>query len=382
MQQEVNALRALDGRGTPLVFETNAEVWQQKGLPLYVIMEWVEGITLAQYVARSPVNLEVALLVVRALIEIVDACHRVETFHRDLKPDNIVLKGGKVESPILVDFGMAWTKPVEDQDLNFDTPSGQELGNRFCRLPEYAPGRHLRDARSDLTMVVGLLFFMLTGRAPRILTDADGKLPHEALSVAVPQELRDDPRWQRLRSIFTVGFQDRLDLRFQSAAHLRKALEDLNQSAPPADGLGTEVAKLQELLESEIGRDASRVKEQLEKTTQTFVNSFQSHVSQAGLSAGGSWGLTEAGRVSMLTWFIQRPGVSEPMASFQHQIRSIGSEIYATYQIEGSPSRHEYYRGHSADTEALERAVKDQAGRILALLLPVFREKLALVLHK
>jgi serine/threonine protein kinase len=46
MQQEVNALRALDGKGTPRVYEANADQWQQKGIPLYAVMEWIEGCTL------------------------------------------------------------------------------------------------------------------------------------------------------------------------------------------------------------------------------------------------------------------------------------------------------------------------------------------------
>ena len=142
--------------------------------------------------------------------------YALDIHHRDVKPDNIILRNGLTEAPVLVDFGMSWTKSDYDRAREFETKVGQEIGNRFLRLPEHTPGRHLHDSRSDLTLVVGLLFYTLAGEAPRSLRDLRGAMPHEVSADCFAPLTTQDPRWPRIRRIFNVGFQENIDFRFQT----------------------------------------------------------------------------------------------------------------------------------------------------------------------
>ena len=214
MQQEANALIALDGAGVPRILETNVHLWQEKRVPLYIVMEWIEGPTLAESVPNLGVNEALAMTTV--ILRTIAGCHRLDIRHRDLKPDNVILRQQDVSDPVLVDFGMSWSKPLAQEDA-FQTPAGQELGNRFLRLPEFAPGRDHHDLRSDLSLVVGLLFFVLCGRAPRILHDSAGQMPHERHVEDFVPAILADSRWPAIRRLFQVGFQPILDARFQSS---------------------------------------------------------------------------------------------------------------------------------------------------------------------
>jgi serine/threonine protein kinase len=243
MQQEANALIALSGKGVPQLLASNVESWMERGEPLYIVMEWVDGPTLADACSKKKFSIEQALSVALAVLYTIESCHELPLYHRDLKPDNVILLGGSYENPVLVDFGMAWARPDEEQTRGYDTPVGQELGNRFLRLPEFAPGRDAHDPRSDLSMVVGLLFYMLTNLAPRALDDGRGRMPHEAFEDSFPEAVRQDTRWVRLRRIFNIGFQGSLDLRFQNVEQLRSRLLNLE----PPEG-SNEEQKLQEEL--------------------------------------------------------------------------------------------------------------------------------------
>ena len=86
MQQEANALLALDAHGVPQVLETNANQWNDKSQSLYIIMEWVEGPTLSQRVGDRPLPLDDALTICRSLLDTVSRCHALDIYHRDLKP--------------------------------------------------------------------------------------------------------------------------------------------------------------------------------------------------------------------------------------------------------------------------------------------------------
>jgi serine/threonine-protein kinase len=122
----------------------------------------------------------------------------------------------------LVDFGLS------SSDTEFDglyTPVGQEIGNRFLRVPEFRPdSANKDDPRTDLTFAVGVLFFLLTRTNPRVLQDEQGQFPHQRLPAATVLQGVIVAQPERLMRIFDQGFQHDLDRRFQSAEMLREAL--------------------------------------------------------------------------------------------------------------------------------------------------------------
>ena len=107
-------------------------------IPASDLMEWIEGLTLAQAVSRGALDIDTTLAITQVLLRTVAKCHEANIHHRDLKPDNVVLRDGDLRAPVIVDFGMSWAKPDGEDGRKFETDAGQELGNRFLRLPEHA----------------------------------------------------------------------------------------------------------------------------------------------------------------------------------------------------------------------------------------------------
>jgi serine/threonine protein kinase len=68
--------------------------------------------------------------------------------HRDIKPANVALRNDDITKPVLVDFGLSFN----DSDADDLTRVGEEVGNRFLRLPEHAFGE--RGAASDVAIVI------------------------------------------------------------------------------------------------------------------------------------------------------------------------------------------------------------------------------------
>lgn len=218
-RREVMALERLEGVGTPKVLASNVDT--SKGCPLYLIEEWIEGPTLHKHVQDGkPLSLRDALKLLKSLAITLEGCHEAGLVHRDIKPDNLIVKDPS--TLILVDFGLAFHLHREGDSL--ETKDQEELGNRFLRLPDFTAGRKKRDPRSDVTLAVGVFFFMLTGTYPRVLRDERGRPPHIGLERVFPSDVRSDARWDRVVELFDRGFQSDVESRFQNAAELRASV--------------------------------------------------------------------------------------------------------------------------------------------------------------
>ncbi len=205
MAREVIALKAAAGTGVPRVLDENTSAWEKKE-ELFVVLEYVSGDTLQKYVSARPQSLDTALDLTEKLVEIVRRTHASQVMHRDIKPDNIILKENNVRDPVLVDFGLAW---LENEDTGFQSRVNQEIGNRFLRLPEHAADQDTHhDPRSDLTQIVGVLLYLLSGVYPRLLVDANGRRPDEVSRKDIPPETLGDVRWPSVQSIFIMGFRN------------------------------------------------------------------------------------------------------------------------------------------------------------------------------
>lgn len=378
LHQEVAALRALGAQGTPALLDSNAEQWEIKGTPLYVVMDWIDGETLAARVQRERLSIDEALLVTRALLTILRHCHAYGVYHRDVKPDNVVLRAGVLADPVLVDFGMAWSE--QDDTRAFTTDGGQELGNRFLRLPEHAAGAHLedpRDPRSDFTMLVGLLLFMLTGRTPRLLRDAEGHLPHErpGLETSINAALGSDPRAQRLRSLFTIGFQYRIDQRFQNADALLRHLDTL-EPTPMTNDFDAELDRLQALFNSEAGQETVRLEAALQRASEHLYSTYMKAVARTGLVSGGSHSVIvdNGARALTFNFFLVKSGTSDPKASFTLMVRAANGTFVGSIGYEHKQSEI-FYTGADVDEASLHAAIDAFIPVLVTRLVVIYREK-------
>lgn len=376
--QEVTALRALDGQGCPRVLETNAENWDVEGVELYLIMEWVEGPTLSRYIDRGQLSFDNAISITRALLLTVGRCHQLGIFHRDLKPDNVIIPNEN--EPVLVDFGMSWSKPEESADYvkGFETPIGQEIGNRFLRLPEHAAGRHEYHSASDVTMVVGLLFHMLARQAPRILSDASGAMPHERFSASFPPAVTDDPRWPRLRRIFNVGFQSSLASRFSTVEEVLERLDDL--LPPPSDDVAAEaeeeLARIREITGSDKGRAVAAALQTMLDASRRYLDVHHKALQGTEFVSGGSGpNFTARNQAVELQFFLALQNSSDLLAQFRHVVRFENGYLTATVQVESEQSEV-YYRGPAADPDSMFEAVEAMALRVIVKLFRYSRERL------
>jgi serine/threonine protein kinase len=167
MAREVLALKKAAGPHVPRVLDDNAEQVEDLSVPLYFVEEWIEGQTLAAAGESRPRSLDEALVLTRQVGEIVSPCQARGICHRDIKPENILVNGAG--DPVLVDFDVAWVDPQFRHVDDKRTAVGQVLGNRFLRLPELSAGQQKDDPHADVACLVGILFFLLTGKRPRRL---------------------------------------------------------------------------------------------------------------------------------------------------------------------------------------------------------------------
>jgi Tol biopolymer transport system component len=127
-----------------------------------IVMELVDGETLAERIERGPVAVDEALRIARYIAEVLDVAHEKGIVHRDLKPANIkITPGGTVK---VLDFGLAKLVAVDADDVTrFATREGVIAGTPGYMSPEQARGQAV-DKRTDIWAFGSLCYEMLTGR--------------------------------------------------------------------------------------------------------------------------------------------------------------------------------------------------------------------------
>ena len=158
----------------------------------FLVLELVEGETLADRIARGPVALGDALSIAKQITEALEAAHEKGIVHRDLKPANIkITPAGKVK---VLDFGLASVRydagaaDVANSPTLMATGAGMILGTAAYMSPEQANGRHA-DRSSDLWAFGCVLYEMLT---------ANRAFPGDTTTEILAGVLKADPDWRGL----------------------------------------------------------------------------------------------------------------------------------------------------------------------------------------
>src|SRR5689334_15080966 len=194
--------------------------------PNFLVMELVEGPTLAERIAEGAIPLEEALQLAAQIADALDAAHEKGIVHRDLKPGNVKIKPDGVVK--VLDFGLAKAGGIPDAP-SADSPTismaatqaGVILGTAAYMSPEQARGKPV-DKRADIWAFGAVLYEMITGRqlfrgedlsetlASVIMKDPDLEPVPAQVRRVLKRCLQKDPQ-KRLRDIsgVTLLLEDR-----------------------------------------------------------------------------------------------------------------------------------------------------------------------------
>jgi serine/threonine protein kinase/Tol biopolymer transport system component len=161
--------------------------------PNYLVMELVEGPTLAERIRHGPISLDEALAIAKQIAAALEAAHAKGITHRDLKPANINLKpDGTVK---VLDFGLAKMGdiPASQSDnsptrTTGPTQVGTILGTATYMAPEQACGKEV-DWRADIWAFGVVLCEMLTAQKP---------FKGDDLSATLASVIKDEPKLERV----------------------------------------------------------------------------------------------------------------------------------------------------------------------------------------
>jgi len=181
--------------------------------PDYLVMELIEGETLARRLTSGPMPADETLRIAQQIAEALDAAHEHGIVHRDLKPGNVMIRpDGRVK---VLDFGLAkmgGTPTVANADsptISMETTqAGVILGTASYMAPEQAMGKPT-DKRADVYAFGAVVYEMLTGQRLH-----RGTTTTEVLASVI----KDEPQWDKvplqfqrvLRSCLTKDPQQRL----------------------------------------------------------------------------------------------------------------------------------------------------------------------------
>jgi serine/threonine protein kinase len=227
-QREAVALAALNHPNIAAIHDLDTI----DGTP-FLVLEFVEGETLAARLRRGPLSVRQAVEVCKQIAEALEGAHAKGIHHRDLKPENVqITPDGRVK---LLDFGLA--KMLESPDgegtgasgfqsiTRWDTKPGVILGTAPYLSPEQARGQR-PDRRSDIWAFGCVLFEVLTGKqtfAGATITDVFAGI------------LKSEPEWRLLppelpssvRSLLRRCLEKEAGQRLIDVAHARMVLEDV-----------------------------------------------------------------------------------------------------------------------------------------------------------
>jgi len=234
-QREAEVLAALNHPNIAAIYGL-----ERSGATTALVMELVDGPTLADRIAQGAVPIDEALPIAKQIVEALEAAHEQGIIHRDLKPANIKVRSdGTVK---VLDFGLAKAmEPVGAMTANASmsptittpamTQAGMLLGTAAYMSPEQARGKTV-DKRADIWAFGCVLFEMLTGQRA---------FPGEDLTDTLAAVVKLEPKWDavgahvpaRVRQVLRVCLQKDPKQRAQAIGDMRLALEGAFETAAP-----------------------------------------------------------------------------------------------------------------------------------------------------
>lgn len=253
-RREAQNAAALNHPMIVAVYDTGEAETATGPLP-YIVMEYVDGMTLREVVTRDgPLEPTQAIEIIADACQALDFSHQQGIVHRDVKPANIMISTpGAVK---VMDFGIARTL-ADTTGGNRLTQTAAVLGTAAYLSPEQASGVTV-DARSDVYSLGCVLYEMLTG-APPFVGDSPVAVAYQHVRQdPVPPSQRRGGISPEVDAVVLKALAKNLENRYQSAAQMRTDLIRVHSGqAPEAPKVFTD-AERTDLLTSAAGGHRQR----------------------------------------------------------------------------------------------------------------------------
>ena len=238
-----------------------------KGEYKYLVMEYVQGITLKKYLTeRGPLDWrEVADFSIQ-ILQALEVAHRIPVIHRDIKPQNIMLLPGGVVK--VMDFGIA--KLPNAQTL---TMVDKAIGTVYYISPEQATGAQV-STTTDIYSLGIMMYEMVTGKLPYVAENQQGVIYKHLSAKPTPPSTYVPSIPKGFEQIILCAMEKKPSDRYASATqmirHLKKILQD-----PSAEFSTKKEDKVDKLLETHQINKTSQQTNQLSSLDNTAPISSQ-----------------------------------------------------------------------------------------------------------
>ncbi|MCA9920862.1 MAG: serine/threonine protein kinase, partial [Anaerolineales bacterium] len=216
-QREARTAASLDHPDIIKIFDTGVT---ETGQP-FIVMGYIQDGSLDKVTASGdlpwPLPPAQALKLVKRIAGALFAAHQRHIYHRDLKPQNVLMRHKK--QPVLTDFGVAAVE--EGTKL---TRTGEMPGTPYYMSPEQIRGEPV-DGRSDIYALGLILYEMLAGSHPYAHLDPNRILEHQALIEPPPLRLARDGLSETTYQVVNTCLQKHAANRYQTITHLVAALD-------------------------------------------------------------------------------------------------------------------------------------------------------------
>jgi serine/threonine-protein kinase len=203
----------------------------------YIVMQYVPGQSLDRLIARGPASLQLVLSVGIQIADGLQAAHSLGIFHRDLKPQNVMLTDGGLVK--ILDFGLARRLPPEDASFDPSKPAMSREASvaatytarggtiRYMAPEQFVTGHS--SVQSDVWALGIILYELISGRHPFARPDAEDFQAIRGIQFSAPEDLSNivPSISPELKSVIASCLEKNPGARYASAAEVREALKTI-----------------------------------------------------------------------------------------------------------------------------------------------------------